>query len=82
MAHALKIFAGNAGQEQAAMMASILDLPLGKAEVRKFANQETSVRVQDSVRDCDVFVVQSGTHQNVSPNDRSAFAVVPAGGHF
>ena len=70
MAHALRIFAGNAGMEQGQLMCDILDMSLGKAEVKKFANQETSVRVQDSVRDCDVFVVQSGSSAHVSPNDR------------
>ncbi|KAB2572495.1 Ribose-phosphate pyrophosphokinase 1 [Lasiodiplodia theobromae] len=33
----------------------------GKAELRKFSNGETSVQIQSSVRDQDVFIVQSGS---------------------
>ncbi|KAI4761502.1 phosphoribosyl pyrophosphokinase [Aureobasidium sp. EXF-3400] len=34
-----------------------------KVELRKFANGETSVEIKTSVRDQDVFIVQSGSHK-------------------
>jgi ribose-phosphate pyrophosphokinase len=36
-----------------------------KVELRKFANGETSVEIKTSVRDQDVFIVQSGSHKYV-----------------
>jgi len=35
-------------------------MQLGKCVVTKFSNQETSVTINESVRDEDVFIVQSG----------------------
>eukprot|EP00051_Salpingoeca_urceolata_P033045 m.18620 g.18620 ORF g.18620 m.18620 type:complete len:352 (-) comp5754_c0_seq1:70-1125(-) len=56
----LKFFAGNSNKPLASMVAGHLDVVVGNAEVKKFANQETSVRVLESVRDADVFIMQSG----------------------
>lgn len=35
----------------------------GKAELKKFSNGETSVQIQTSIRDQDVFIVQSGSEK-------------------
>lgn len=37
-----------------------LGIPLGECKITKFANKETNVHVQESVRDVDVYIVQSG----------------------
>jgi ribose-phosphate pyrophosphokinase len=41
-------------------MLTSLGIPLGKAAVHKYANQETAVTIGESVRDEDVFILQSG----------------------
>ncbi len=55
----IKVFTGNANPKLAADIAKNLLLPLGKAEVSKFSDGETSVFIQETVRGSDVFVVQS-----------------------
>lgn len=54
----LKVFTGNAHQELAAAVCQYLDIPLGKAEVFKFANDNTFVRILENVRQRDVFIIQ------------------------
>eukprot|EP00052_Salpingoeca_macrocollata_P000532 m.20741 g.20741 ORF g.20741 m.20741 type:complete len:361 (-) comp10613_c0_seq1:79-1161(-) len=56
----LKIFTGNSNPQLAELVAEHLSVPVAKARVGKFANQETSVEVLDSVRMADVFIMQSG----------------------
>lgn len=55
----IKIFAGNASKSLAQAICSKLDLELGSMEVGKFSDGETSVSIKETVRGCDVFVVQS-----------------------
>jgi ribose-phosphate pyrophosphokinase len=55
----LTIFTGNSNPELAAEICAYIGIPLGRAEVFKFSNDNTFVRVQESVRENDVFVVQS-----------------------
>ena len=64
---AIKIFAGNSSQKLAQEICSRLDLELGKLEVGKFSDGETSVNIKESVRGCDVFIVQS-TNTPVNDN--------------
>ena len=64
---AIKIFAGNSSQKLAKEICSQLDLELGKLEVGKFSDGETCVNIKESVRGCDVFVVQS-TNTPVNDN--------------
>lgn len=54
----LKVFTGNAHQELATAVCEYLDIPLGQAEVFKFANDNTFVRILENVRQRDVFIVQ------------------------
>jgi ribose-phosphate pyrophosphokinase len=63
----LKIFSGNSNQKLAADMAQRLGTPLGKSEVGTFSDGEIAVSIYESVRGCDVFVVQS-TAQPVNNN--------------
>ena len=64
---AIKIFAGNSSQKLAKEICSQLDLELGKMTVGKFSDGETCVNIKESVRGCDVFVVQS-TNTPVNDN--------------
>ncbi|KAJ3369522.1 hypothetical protein GGF31_005232 [Allomyces arbusculus] len=58
--NSIKIFSGNAHPDLAYLIARRLGLDLGKVVVSKYSNQETSVTIGESVRDEDVFLVQSG----------------------
>ena len=55
----MKVFAGNSNRHLAEAICSYLNVPLGKASVRRFADQEIFVEVQENVRGEDVFVFQS-----------------------
>lgn len=55
----MKIFAGNSNQQLAEDICSYLNLHLGKSSVRRFADGEIFVEIQENVRGEDVFVVQS-----------------------
>jgi ribose-phosphate pyrophosphokinase len=54
----LKVFSGNAHPVLAQAIADYLGMPLGRAEVFEFANENIFVRVLDNVRERDTFVVQ------------------------
>ena len=54
----LKIFTGNAHRELAQDVCRYLDIPLGQAEVFKFANDNTFARIKENIRQRDVFIIQ------------------------
>ena len=54
----LRVFTGNAHHELARNVCSYLDISLGQAEVFKFSNDNTFVRILENVRERDVFIVQ------------------------
>jgi ribose-phosphate pyrophosphokinase len=55
----MKIVAGNSNHTLAQAIASYLGLELAQCAVRRFADQEIFVEIQENVRGEDVFVVQS-----------------------
>ena len=55
----ITIFSGNANRELAEEICGYIGIPMGRAEVFKFSNDNTFVRIMESVRENDVFVVQS-----------------------
>jgi ribose-phosphate pyrophosphokinase len=55
----IKIFTGNSHPELAREIVSILGMELGKSEVSKFSNGEINVKIDETVRGADVFVVQT-----------------------
>ena len=55
----MKVFAGNSNRHLADAICSYLNVPVGKASVRRFADQEIFVEIQENVRGEDVFVIQS-----------------------
>ena len=54
----ISIFAGSGGRTFAERMCSYMGKPLGSSEVIKFSEGNTFVRVNETVRDRDVFLVQ------------------------
>ena len=55
----LKIFSGRSHLKLAEEIAYFLDIPLGRSRVVKFSNENLMVQIEENVRECDVFVVQT-----------------------
>ncbi|MFN2520024.1 MAG: ribose-phosphate diphosphokinase [Candidatus Limnocylindria bacterium] len=66
MFRGLSVYTGNAHPRFAADICRHLEIPLGKAEVFKFANDEIFVKINENAREHDVFVVQSLVGPSVS----------------
>ena len=54
----LKVFTGNGHPELSQSVCDYLGIPLGQAEVFKFANDNTFVRIRENIRQRDVFIIQ------------------------
>jgi ribose-phosphate pyrophosphokinase len=54
----LRIFTGNSNLSLAEKICRYLQVGLGEAEVGRFADGEISVRINENIRGCDIFVVQ------------------------
>lgn len=63
----VQILSGRTHPQLAAEVAARLDVTLGKAQLGNFANGEISVRLDESIRGSDVFIIQ--THGGLSVND-------------
>ncbi len=55
----MKLVAGNSNKALAEAIAAYLNIPLSKCVVRRFADMEVFVEIQENVRGEDVFVLQS-----------------------
>eukprot|EP01135_Chromosphaera_perkinsii_P006370 Nk52_evm99s485 gene=Nk52_evmTU99s485 len=60
MVSQIKIFTGNAHPSLARTIGANLNLNADRASVSKFSNKETKVEIYDSVREDDVYILQSG----------------------
>jgi ribose-phosphate pyrophosphokinase len=58
----MKLLAGNSNRTLAGAIAQYLDMPLTKAQVRRFADNEVFVTIDENVRGEDVFVIQSTSY--------------------
>jgi len=58
----MKLISGNGNLPLAQAIASYVELPLTKASVRRFADEEVFVEVHENVRGEDVFVIQSTSY--------------------
>ncbi|MBV9542652.1 MAG: ribose-phosphate pyrophosphokinase [Alphaproteobacteria bacterium] len=58
----MKLLAGNSNRELSEHIATHLKLPFVKAVVRRFADMEVFVEVQENVRGEDIFVIQSTSY--------------------
>jgi len=57
--HTMKLVSGNSNPALAEAIATYLNIPLTKCVVRRFADMEIFVEIQENVRGEDVFIVQS-----------------------
>ncbi len=58
----MKLLAGNSNRTLATAIAEYLDMPLTRAQVRRFADNEVFVTIDENVRGEDVFVIQSTSY--------------------
>lgn len=58
----IKVFACNSNKELAESIAEKLGLKLGDAEVEKFSDGEISVKINETIRGADVFIIQSTSY--------------------
>ena len=65
--HKMKLIAGNASKELAAKIAGKLGLELVDCQVNTFSDGEIAVTINETIRGCDVFVIQS-TNSPVNNN--------------
>ncbi len=54
----LKVFTGNANPQLAQEIVDYLGIEMGKASVRTFSDGEVNISIDESVRGCDVFIIQ------------------------
>ncbi|HEY8566637.1 MAG TPA: ribose-phosphate pyrophosphokinase [Beijerinckiaceae bacterium] len=59
MKSSIKIVSGNSNRPLAEAIGAYLDVPLAKCQVKRFADMEVFVEIQENVRGEDVFVLQS-----------------------
>ncbi|MFO0989073.1 MAG: ribose-phosphate diphosphokinase, partial [Alphaproteobacteria bacterium] len=55
----MKLIAGNSNRPLADAISSYLGTPLTKASIRRFADMEVFVEIEENIRGEDVFVIQS-----------------------
>jgi ribose-phosphate pyrophosphokinase len=55
----ITILAGSSHPRLAESICKLLELPVGRCKLGHFSNKETSVQILESVRDMDVYIVQS-----------------------
>ena len=58
----IKVFACNSNRDLAESIAKKLGLKLGDAEVEKFSDGEISVKINETIRGADVFIIQSTSY--------------------
>ena len=58
----IKVFACNSNKELAQAIVDKLGLKLGDAEVEKFSDGEISVKINETIRGADVFIIQSTSY--------------------
>ena len=58
----MKLLAGNSNRQLAQAIADHLDMPLTKSQVKRFADNEVFVVIEENVRGEDVFVIQSTSY--------------------
>ncbi|HSI68025.1 MAG TPA: ribose-phosphate diphosphokinase [Planococcus sp. (in: firmicutes)] len=73
----LKIFSLNSNQELAEEIAENVGIPLGKSSVTHFSDGEIQINIEESIRGCDVFIVQS-TSSPVNENLMALLVMVDA----
>jgi ribose-phosphate pyrophosphokinase len=57
--HKLKIFSLNSNEPLAKEVADEIGVPLGACSVNRFSDGEVQINIEESIRGCDVFIIQS-----------------------
>lgn len=73
----LRLFSGTGNPELSAKIAGHLGVPLGRLTVKRFSDGEIRVKVDESVRGVDVFIVQPGS-QPVNDNFMELLIMIDA----
>jgi ribose-phosphate pyrophosphokinase len=73
----MKIFAGNSNVDFARKVAAAAGIELGHCDIGRFADGEIQVEIHESVRGCNVFVIQS-TSPPVNENYMELFLILDA----
>src|SRR5665213_723832 len=73
----LKIFSGNSNVDFARKVAQAAGVELGHCDIGRFADGEVQVEIHESVRGCNVFLIQ-GTHPPVNENYMEMFMMLDA----
>jgi len=55
----IKLFAGNANKKLAEDISRQIKVPVSKSNIRKFADGELKIKIQENIRGRDVFIIQS-----------------------
>lgn len=55
----LKVFSLNSNKELAEEIAKVIGVELGKCSVKRFSDGEIQINIEESIRGCDVFIIQS-----------------------
>lgn len=71
----IKLFAGTSHPELAKAIARLLKMPLSPVDIRRFASNEIYAKSVETVRNADVYVVQTGT-QNVNEDLMELFILL------
>ncbi len=58
----MKLIAGNSNRPLAEAISAYLNVPLTKANIRRFSDMEVFVEILDNIRGEDVFVIQSTSY--------------------
>jgi len=73
----LKIFSLNSNESLAKEIAKEVGVPLGQISVNRFADGEVQINIEESIRGCDVFIIQS-TSSPVNENLMELLIMVDA----
>ena len=55
----MKVFSGSSHPELARGIATHMGMPLGRLKVTRFSNENIKVKIDENVREADVFVIQT-----------------------
>lgn len=58
MVDSLRVLTGNANRDLALKICEYLEVDLGEAEVSRFADGEITVKINENIRGCDIFILQ------------------------
>ncbi|MBO8178325.1 MAG: ribose-phosphate diphosphokinase [Bacillus sp. (in: Bacteria)] len=73
----LKVFALNSNRALAEEIAKVIGVELGKCSVSRFSDGEIQINIEESIRGCDVFVIQS-TSSPVNENIMELLIMIDA----